>query len=167
MEAKAQFKINGNVKIYSFPSDKFPTYESIRCISNDGLEQYKQVDGDNMVVNNGLDVIKNYLIGSATTALLYTGVGSSTTAVTSSDTDLITAIGSRMGIQTNYSAGVGIAKFDSFYTASDNNGSWNEAIISTSLSGNNAFARKILSSTFVKSSSNTALLNWTITVTVT
>lgn len=161
---KSQINITGNVKLYSFPSDKFPTWDSIKNID---IEKYKIDEGDNMVVNYGLDFIKNLLTAATTGSLLYTGVGSSTTAVTSSDTDLNTAIGSRLAIQTTYSGGTGIAKFDAFYTAGDNNGSWNEVIISPSSSGANAFARKILTSTYTKSTSNTALLNWTITITVT
>lgn len=164
LKQKAQFKIKGNVSLYSFPSDKFPTYESIKNID---LEKYKIDVGNNMVVDYGLDFIKNLLTAATTGSLLYNGVGSSTTAVTSADTDLGTAIGSRIAIQTIYSGGTGIAKFDAFYTAGDNNGSWNEAIISPSSSGANAFARKILSSTYTKATTNTALLSWTITITVT
>lgn len=164
IKPKAQFGIKGNVELYSFPADKFPTYESIKNLN---LEDYKITEGDNMVVDYGLDVVKNLLLGSSSTALLYAGVGSSSTAVTPSDTDLGTAIGSRLAIQTSYSGGTGVAKFDTFYTAGDNNGSWNEAILSQSSSGANAFARKILSSTYTKSTSNTALLAWTITITVT
>ena len=164
MENKAQFKMTGNVEIYSFPSDKFPTYQSIKDIDK---KQYLIDKGDNMVVDYGLDVVKNLLIGASSTAILYNGVGSSSTAVTSANTDLGTAIGSRLAIQTSYSGGTGIAKFDTFYTTGDNNGSWNEAILSQSSSGANAFARKILSATYTKSTSNTALITWTITITVT
>lgn len=164
MEQKAQFKLNANVKLYSFPADKYPTYESIKNID---LEKYKVDEGDNMVVDYGLDFIKNLLTAATTGSLLYTGVGSSSTAVTSADTDLGTAIGSRLSIQTAYSGGTGIAKFDAFYTSGDNNGSWNEAILSSASSGANAFARKILTSTYTKATTNTALLSWTITITVT
>ena len=164
MENKAQFKIDGNVEIYSFPADKYPTLESIKNIDK---SQYLIDKGDNMVVDYGLDFIKNLLTAVTTGSILYNGVGSSSTAVTSADTDLGTAIGSRLAIQTRYSGGTGIAKFDTFYTAGDNNGSWNEAIISPSSSGANAFARKLLVSTYTKSTSNTALLSWTINITVT
>ena len=164
MENKAQFKIEGNVEIYSFPADKFPDYESIKDMDK---SKYLIDKGDNMVVDYGLDFIKNLLTAATTGSILYSGVGSSTTAVTSANTDLGTAIGSRLAIQTTYSGGTGIAKFDAFYTAGDNNGSWNEAIISPSSSGANAFARKILVSTYTKATTNTALLSWTITITVT
>ena len=164
MENKAQFKIEGNVEIYSFPADRYPTYESIKNIDK---KPYLIDKGDNMVVDYGLDFIKNLLTAATTGSILYNGVGSSSTAVTSADTDLNTAIGSRVAIQTTYSGGTGIAKFDTFYTAGDNNGTWNESIISPSSSGANAFARKILASTYTKSTSNTALISWTITITVT
>lgn len=167
IKQKAQFEVTGNVKLYSFPADKFPTYESIKNLSEKELESFKESEGDNMVVDYGLDFIKNLLTAATTGSILYTGVGSSSTAVTSADTDLGTAIGSRLTIQTRYSGGTGIAKFDAFYTAGDNNGSWNEAILSSASSGATAFARKILTSTYVKSTSNTALLAWTITITVT
>ena len=164
MENKAQFKIEGNVEIYSFPADKFPTLESIKNIDK---KPYLIDRGDNMVVDYGLDFIKNLITATTTGSILYNGVGSSSTAVTSADTDLGTAIGSRLAIQTVYSGGTGIAKFDTFYTAGDNNGTWNESIISPSISGANAFARKILVSPYTKSTSNTALISWTITITVT
>lgn len=164
MENKAQFKITGNVEIYSFPADKFPTYQSIKGIDK---KQYLIDKGDNMVVDYGLDFIKNLLTATTTGSILYNGVGSSSTTVTSADTDLNTAIGSRLAIQTIYSGGTGIAKFDTFYTAGDNNGTWNETIISSSSSGANAFARKILSATYTKATTNTALITWTITITVT
>jgi hypothetical protein len=158
--------IKGNVEIYSFPSDKFPDYESIQKLSEEERRNHLVEKGENMVVNGGLDVVKNLLIGATTTSILYSGVGSGSTAVTSSDTDLETAIGSRLLIQTRYSGGTGIAKFDSFYSAGDNNGSWNEAILAQATSGA-IFARKILSSTFTKATTNTAVLSWTLTVTVT
>ena len=164
IKLKSQFEVTGNVELYSFPADKYPTYESIKNIDK---SKYLVDKGDNMVVDYGLDFIKNLLIASTTGSLLYTGVGSSSTAVTSSDTDLGTAIGDRLAIQTTYSGGTGIAKFDAFYTAGDNNGSWNESIISPSSSGANAFARKLLVSTYTKATTNTALLSWTITITVT
>jgi hypothetical protein len=158
------FVIRGSVEIYSFPSDKFPDYESVKKISTEEMKNYLVEKGDNMVVDNGLDIIKNHLIGSDTTSILYSGVGSGSTAVTSGDSDLETAIGSRLLIQTRYSGGTGIAKFDSFYSAGDNNGSWNEAILAQASSGN-IFARKLLVSTFTKATTNTAVLSWTITVT--
>ena len=164
MENKAQFKIEGNVEIYSFPADKYPDYESIKNIDK---SKYLIDKGDNMVVDYGLDFIKNLLTATTTGSLLYNGVGSSSTAVTSADTDLGTAIGSRLAIQTRYSGGTGIAKFDTFYTAGDNNGTWNETILSPSSSGANAFSRKILVSPYTKATTNTALVSWTITITVT
>lgn len=164
---KAQFGISGNVELYSFPADKFPTYQSITSLSPEDKEKYLIDKGYNMTVNYGLDFVKNLLIASTTGSLLYTGVGSGTTPVTSADTDLETAIGARLSIQTVYSGGTGIAKFDSFYSAGDNNGAWGEAIISPSVSGANAFARKLLTSVYTKSTSVTAVLSWTITVTVT
>ena len=164
MENKAQFKIEGNVEIYSFPADKYPDYESIKNIDK---SKYLIDKGDNMVVDYGLDFIKNLLTATTTGSLLYNGVGSSSTTVTSADTDLGTAIGSRLAIQTRYSGGTGIAKFDTFYTAGDNNGTWNETILSPSSSGANAFSRKILVSPYTKATTNTALVSWTITITVT
>ena len=164
MENKAQINISGNVELYSFPADKFPDYESIKNIDK---SKYLIDKGDNMVVDYGLDFIKNLLLAVTTGSILYSGVGSSSTAVTSADTNLGTAIGSRLLIQTVYSGGTGIAKFDTFYTAGDNNGTWNESIISPSSSGANAFARKILVSPYTKATTNTALVSWTITITVT
>ena len=164
MKNKAQFTISGNVELYSFPADKFPTYESIKNIDK---SQYLIDKGDNMVVDSGLDFIKNLLTAATTGSIIYSGVGSSSTAVTPADTDLGTAIGSRLAIQTRYSGGTGIAKFDAFYASASNNGTWNESILSPSSSGANAFARKILSSPYVKATTNTALLSWILTITVT
>jgi len=166
MENKAQFTVEGNVELYSFPADKFPDYESVKKLTEDEKRKYLVDKGDNMVVDTGLDHVKNLLIGASAVSILYSGVGSGSTAVTSGDTDLETAIGSRLLIQTRYSGGTGIAKFDSFYSAGDNNGTWNESILAQATSGN-IFARKILVSPFTKATTNTAVLSWTITVTVT
>jgi len=166
MEHKAQFKLEGNVEIYSFPADRFPNYDSVKKLTEEEKKNYLVEKGDNLVVDLGLDQVKDYLIGTDTTSLLYSGVGSGTSTVTTGDTDLETAIGSRLLIQTRYSGGTGIAKFDSFYAAGDNNGSWNEAIIAQAASGD-IFARKLLVSTFTKATTNTAVLAWTITITVT
>lgn len=162
MRNHAQFKIKDNVKVYGFDAKKIKTYKDYLKLKN--KEKYLVVEGKNLIVNVGLNFIKDLLTATVTGSITHCGVGSNSTAAAATDTDLNTAIGSRLAITNRYSGGTGIAKFDTFYASGDNNGTWLETIIATASAGANAFARKIIGS-FVKSSSNTAVVGWTITIT--
>ena len=165
---KAQFSINTNVELYGFDAKFVPTFEEYKKLKEkDELKKhiiYEQ-HGSNLVVNQGLNFIRDVMIASTTGSITHTQPGTSSTAVAASDTALGGAIGSRLAAADRYSGGTGIINIDTFYTAGDNNGSWAEVGAFTASSGGSMIARKILSSTFTKATTNTALLAWTFTMT--
>lgn len=55
-------------------------------------------ESENMVVTAGLGVITNRLSGLGGTAMTHMGVGSSSTAAATAQTDLQTAVGARVGL---------------------------------------------------------------------
>jgi len=161
VESKAQFQLTGNVKIYSHPADF--TYEDFKKLTEKEKEECLVFAGDNLVVNAGLNQIVALLIATNTNSITYCGVGSNSTAVTAADTDLNTAIGSRLAITNRYAGTTGVGHFDTFYSSSSNNGTWLETGLFDASSSGNMICRKIISS-FVKSSTNTATVAWTLTL---
>jgi len=168
IQVRNQFLIKDNVKLYGFDAEKVPNYqEYLRLKKENKLEKYivfKDV-GSNLVVNEGLNFIRDIMTATTTGSITYSHVGSGTTAVSASDTALATVIDSRLAASTRYSGGNGIINIDTFYTAGDNNGTWAECGLFSASSGGSMIARRLLTSTFTKSSANSALLAWTITMT--
>lgn len=163
---KSQIKITGNVNILGFDAKKVKTFDDYLRLKKLGqLEKhtiYKDL-GDNLVVNAGLNQIIALIIGSNTTSWGYCGVGSSSTAVTATDTDLNTPI-ARIAVTSPYQVS-NVGHFDTFFSVSQGNGTWNESGIFTASSGGIMLCHKVLGSSFVKSSSNTANVSWQITLT--
>lgn len=160
-KVNAQFRLTANVKIYSHPSDF--TYQDYQLLSERAKEASLVDEGKNLVVNAGLNQIVQLLIGGNTNSITYCGVGSNSTAVTAADTDLNTAIGSRLSITNRYAGTTGVAHFDSFYSSSSNNGTWLETALFDASSSGDMICRKIISS-FVKATTNTATVAWTLTI---
>ena len=162
--ANSQVRLEANVEIYTFAASEIRSYDDYKKLTKNELEGHLHFKGKNLVLNGGLNFIKDLLTAATTGSVTHNGVGSSSQAVVPGDTDLITAIGSRLAITNRYSGGTGIGKFDTFYASSDNNGTWRETIIATASTGANAFARKVITD-FVKATTNTAVVSWTITKT--
>jgi len=160
--ANSQVRLEANVEIYTFDADEIRSYDDYKKLTKDELEGHLHFKGKNLVVNTGLNFIKDLLTAATTGSITHNGVGSSSTAVVADDTDLITAIGSRLAITNRYSGGTGIGKFDTFYASTDNNGTWRETIMATASTGANAFARKVITD-FTKATTNTAVAAWTLT----
>ena len=156
-------KLNSHVKLYSFDSKLVKNYQDYQKLQD--KRKYLVDEGNNLVVNQGLNFIRDMMTAVTTGSVTHSQPGTSNTAVNATDTALGGAIGSRLAIQTRYSGGNGVINLDTFYTAGDNNGTWAEAAIFTASSGGSMIARRVLASTFVKSTSNTALLAWAITMT--
>ena len=157
-------KVKGNVKIYSFPADKIPDIKSFEKLTKNELEQYLIEDGHNLVVNVGLLSLSQYITGQATTLPGFIEVGTSSTAVINTDSALVAALTPRETCYAKYAVN-GDMHFDAFFLPADAVGTWAEAGLFTALTGGTMIARKILTSTFVKTTGNTAIVMWTITVT--
>lgn len=169
----AKISLVGNVESFIFPANKiksyndylllggspaFPTYRSI--IAQSISIQYEKKD--NLVVDAGMQRTIDLWIGDVTGKWTHCGVGSGTTGAASGDTDLETAIG-REAITDDYRSGLE-AHFDTFFSTSAQNGTWEETGIFSASSGGTMLCRKTFASTFTKSTSNTALIAWTVTL---
>lgn len=159
----AKFILKGNVKLYKFPANF--TYEDFLV-----LRKYEELDkkylkdrGDNLVVDGGLAQIVDLMIATNTNSFTHCVVGSGTNAPAAGDTNMQTIIGSGVTITNRYRSGA-VAYFDTFFSTSANNGSWEETGISTTSAGTILLCRRKFSSTFTKAATNTALISWSISL---
>jgi len=134
----------------------------IKIISRDIMtnEIIETIEKDNLIVTTGYGLLADVLTGNS--AIAYCGVGSGTTAAAIGNTDLETAVGSRKPVTTAARSGA-IALFSTFFSSAENNGTWNESVLSTTETGD-IINRAVLDTPFVKSSSKTAQVDWTIEV---
>lgn len=158
--SSAQIGLKANVKIYGLPKDF--TYSDFQKLNESQKKKLLVDEGKNLVVDAGMNYIIGLMNASNSGSFTHCAAGSNNTAVTSGDTALNTQIGSRVTVTYRYSTSLN-AKFDTFFSTTDANGTWAETGLFTASSGGTMLCRKILSSTFVKSTSNTAVIAWTIT----
>lgn len=165
----------GDVTVYAAPADLFtdPTnrdlvYKEFRTLSSRTQEQYIVDKGYNLVVNGGLDQMANRILGLVSTTWTHIGVGTSGAANSPTQTNFdATQISPRLAVPT---AGktlepTGKAHFDTTFATTDNNGTWAETGLFTAATGSVMMCRKVISPAFVKSSSNIAIVGWTIILT--
>lgn len=161
LKEKTSSNLKTNVKLYSFPANF--TYEDVKRLRENGeLEKYLVDEGKNLVVDAGLQQIIDLMVGKNTTSFTHCSTGSGTNTPAAGDTDLQTSLG-RVAISERYRSGLSAA-FDTFFVAGDNNGSWNETGIHTAASGGTMLCRRKFGATFTKASTNTALIQWTVTL---
>ena len=158
---KSQFSVTGNVKLYSFPADF--TYDDFEKLTYEELKSFVVDEGDNLVVDTGLQQMILLMIGNNTNSFTLCGVGTGTGTPVSTDTSLDTSLGTNT-INSRYRVG-NTVYFNTFFGKNDENGSWTETGIFTA--GSVMLCRRKFSSTFVKSTSNAAIVQWTITLTAT
>lgn len=158
---KDTIKINLNVKLYEFPGSF--TYETIQKLSNQELESFKIDEGNNRVVDAGMNNILDNLIAAIADDTDHCQTGSGTNAPAAGDTDLQTPIAPRLVITNRYRVGLN-AHFDTFYGTADGNGTWEETGLFNALTSGTLMVRRTFASTFVKATTNTALIAWTITL---
>ena len=163
IKARSQFSVTDNVKLYAFDSKSVKNYQDYLKLKD--KRKYLIDEGNNLVVNQGLNFIRDVMTATTTGSITHTQPGSGSTAVNANDTALVTAIGSRLAASDRYSGGNGIINIDTFYTAGDNNGTWAEVGAFTASTGGSMIARRVLAATFAKATTNTALLAWTFTMT--
>lgn len=150
---KSQISIKGNVDLYEFPPDfKFTDFEKI------DKSKYLIESGDNLVVDAGLQQIILLMIGSNTNSFTTCGVGTGTSTPVSTDTSLGTSLGTNT-INSKYRV-ANTVYFNTFFGKNDENGSWTETGIFTA--GSVMLCRRKFTSTFVKSTSNSAVVSWSI-----
>jgi len=159
MKLKSKTGMRGMVNIYSLPPDF--TYEDFKKCDK---EKYLVDRGENLVVDMGLRAILNLMTGQSTSYFNYCGVGSGTTAAAADDTDIETAIGSRVAVNDSWRGGLS-GYWYTFFDKNTCNGTWTESVIANASSGGDILCRRKFISSFVKSTSNAGVVEWVITAT--
>jgi hypothetical protein len=159
LNKKSQLSITGNVELYELPADF--TYSDFEKL--DDKKKYLIDIGDNLGVDSGLQQIILLMVGSNTNSFTLCGVGTGTSTPVSTDTALGTSLGTNT-INSRYRVG-NTAYFNTFFGKNDENGSWTETGIFTA--GSVMLCRRKFSSTFVKSTSNSAVVSWSVSLTAT
>ena len=139
MNPNAKFALKGNVKLYEFPSDY--TFERIQKLSKNEKECFLVDQGDNLVVDAGLSQIIDLMIATDTSSFTHCRVGSGTNTPAAGDTDMQTIIGSGVTVTNRYKSGL-VAYFDTFFSTSANNGSWEETGIANASTGSDYFVEE-------------------------
>lgn len=163
---RSGFRLTGHVESHIFKKYEVPTFEHYLK-----LKQRKELDlyavwkdkRDNLVVNAGLNNVILLLNGGAGVSFPSCGVGSGTALVAPTDTDLTTPIIRISVTQIGQAANVGY--WNTFFAGSVGNGTWNETgLFSTNTPASGVMlAHLLFGSSFVKTSSNTGTVAWTIT----
>lgn len=158
---KAKIKMYGNVSLYELP--KHFIYDDFKKLNEKDKKSYLINRGDNLVVNSGLYQILDLMLGVDTSSFNYCRVGSGTTTPVATNTDLETLIGSGVSINDRYKTGE-IGYFNTFFSSTSNNGTWNETGLANAASGGDLLCRRVFSVPFVKNTSNSAVVSWVITL---
>lgn len=159
----SQFEIRANVFLYEFPAHF--TYQDYLVLKKypEQLRPYLRDKGHNLVVDTGLQLIADSLVGDDDDSLTHCAVGTGTNTPAAGQTALQTETGSRVAITDKYRSGQ-TANFDTFYSTSDANATWEETGLFDASSSGVMFCRRTFSSSFTKSTSNTAIVAWVITL---
>ena len=116
----------------------------------------------NLVVDAGLNLLRDFLDGDAVTGITHFGYGTGTTAVTAADT----ALGSQTArpALTSKTGTVSKAWTGTYFlnSGTGNGNTYSEAGLFTASTGGTMFARVILSPAVVKTSSIAVTFSWTI-----
>ena len=153
------------MELYEFPDTM--TYDNYLELKKTGEhKKYIKDKGDNLVVDAGLAQIVDLMIGTDTSSFTHCRVGSGTNTPAAGNTDMQTIIGSGVTVTNRYRSG-SVAYFDTFFSTTSNNGSWEETGIANASTGSDLLCRRKFSSTFIKASTNTALVAWSITLSAT
>lgn len=177
MQAKASINADVGVTVLGFADETITTSkefvylyhckDSLAFFNKKYLKEctvYEDTE-HNLVVNAGLDHICNLLLAaSSATSFTHCAVGSNSTVVVATDTALNTQISTRKTIISRYLVSTGNANFYTFFEKADNAGTWLETGLFTAAAAGTMLARKIITS-FAKTTSNAAVILWTITVT--
>lgn len=166
LEVSSNLKLKGSVEARVYDARYIQTWKDYLIAENRGLLDkvtvWKDV-GPNRVVDVGIGLVINYIIGASVVYPSHCQNGTGNTAVTATDTGLQTPTGSRLALSRKYKSGLSV-KFDTFFGKNDSNATWAETALFNDISAGTMLSRKIYASTFVKSTSNTATVAWTWTL---
>ena len=128
-------------------------------------------EGRNLVVTAGLNQLASALIGADTfsASTWYLELGTGTTAVNASDTALVTPDTATWRVATVAEVSSATTTLETFYPTSVANGSWTELALftgATATAGSGTLFARILTS-WSKTSSQTATVSWTVTLSTT
>lgn len=168
-------RIKADATAREFQADAFPlkyddnTYMRDACghlVITDGnkiLEPINTITNTDMFVTVGKYWIADLMIGAVSGNLTHVGVGLCTSGPTLTDTNLISSIGTRH-LYTDRFRGTNVDTISTFFSSSENNGTWNETGVFTGASGT-LFCRSVFAAPVVKASTNTQTIDFDITVT--
>jgi hypothetical protein len=121
----------------------------------------------NLVVDSGLNLIRDRLAGATSNYVTHFAVGTGTTAVTGAQTALATEV-FRDGVTTAITSTSKAVRFEYYLPASYANGNTlTEIGLFTAPSGGTMVARALLTTPIVKSALVTATFQWTISLSAT
>ena len=128
-------------------------------------------EGRNLVVTAGLNQLASALIGADTfsASTWYLELGTGSTAVNASDTALVTPDTATWRVATVAEVSSATTTLETFYPTSVANGSWTELALftgATATAGSGTLFARILTS-WSKTSSQTATVSWTVTLSTT
>ena len=128
-------------------------------------------DGRNLVLTAGLNQLASALIGADTfsASAWYLELGTGSTAVNASDTALVTPDMATWRVATVAEVSSATTTLEAFYPTSVANGSWTELGLftgATATAGSGTLFARILTS-WSKTSSQTATVSWTVTLSTT
>ncbi|MEM3891740.1 MAG: hypothetical protein QW282_06265 [Nitrososphaerales archaeon] len=118
---------------------------------------------NNLVVNAGRHQICDLMIGASTSSFNFCGVGSSNQTPSPSDTDLIQPIAPRKQVTDRFRTS-NVATFSTFFSSSENNGTWSECGLFTAQTGGAMLCRAVFNPPITKDQSKTVTIDWDIEV---
>lgn len=137
-----------------------------RIITPDGIRTERQ-RVKNLVVDQGLNTIRNLMSGNVTAWVTHMGVGTSASAVTAAQTDLVAIVG-RLPITEYVTSTSKVVQFKLYIGSTDfNANTLREIGLFTASTGTTLFARALLASPITKNNTTTVTITWTHTLSAT
>lgn len=127
------------------------------------LKPTKVIQNANLFVAAGKAWLGDIMIGVKSTTLQYVGVGSGTTAPAAGDTDVETPIGSRH-IYTDRFRSSNIVTVSTFFSSSENNGTWGNAGLFDLVTAGDMFCHSTFATPVAKSTANTQTIDFDLTI---
>ena len=116
----------------------------------------------NLVVNTGLAFIASRMVGTSKAAMSHMALGSSTTAAAAGQTDLVSMLGAREGLDGSV-VNANQVQYTASFEAGDATGAVTEAGIFNAASGGDMLCRTVFP-VVNKAADDTMAVTWTITL---
>lgn len=175
MKNKMNSEIKAKATARKFPPNAFPLKYDDQTYARDGkghliitdgckiLQPLQEIYNTDIIVNTGKYWIGNMIIGAVSGSLTHIGVGSCTSTPIVTDTDLVSHVGNRKTCTDRF-RGANIDTLSTFFSSTENNGTWNETGIFTGASGT-LFCRSTFAAPITKASTNTQTIDFDLTIT--